>query len=76
MAIDVFTEERLEAAFQLSQIRDAKANWGRALVRTDINAQELDFLARSFKGCVERELKAIERVRSANGVLRALSRRG
>lgn len=73
--MDVFTEDRLIAAANLASIQNAKLHWGRALVRTDINNSELDFLARSFRGCVEREQVAKRRLRDAHGVLRGLSRR-
>lgn len=72
--MDVFTEDRLIAAANLAQTRNAKACWGRALVRTDINDSELDFLARSFYGCVEREKVQAVEYRNATNVIRALSR--
>ena len=73
--MDVFTENHLIAASNLAGIRNAKRQWGRALVRTDINEVELSFLARSFRGCIERESKAKEELKSAAGILRAMNRR-
>lgn len=75
MAIDVFTENHMIAASNLAAIRNAKACWGVALVRTDINETELSFLARSFRGCVEREKAAKAEYQAAAYVLRGLSRR-
>jgi hypothetical protein len=75
MAIDVFNEERIESAVALSEIRYHLAQWGRALVRTDISDSELSFLARSFRSSVTRERAARERATSAVSVVRALSRR-
>ena len=74
MAIDIFHEDMLVKAAHLASIRQAKANWGRALVRTDINNSELDFLARSYQGCVAREQKAKIEARDAAGIVRRLSR--
>jgi hypothetical protein len=73
--MDVFTENHLIAASNLAGIRNAKVQWGRALVRTDINDVELSFLARSFRGCVERENRAKMEYRNAAGILRAMNRR-
>ena len=75
MAIDIFTEERLEAGAALAATRDAKGHWGRALVRTDLSAADLDFLARSFRGCVERERFQLDRYKIATSVVRGLNRR-
>lgn len=74
--MDVFTENYLVAGAHLAGIKNAKRAWGIALVRTDLNHSELDFLARSFRGCVEREKVAKEEYRGAAGVLRVLNRRG
>lgn len=76
MAIDVFTENYLEAGARLGAIRQAKRAWGIALVRTDIANNELEFLARSFRSCVQRENVAKEDFIGSAGVLRALNRRG
>lgn len=74
--MDVFTENNLVAASNLAAIRNAKAQWGRALVRTDLDNAALDFLVRSFRGCVEREAKAKEEYRNTAGILRAINRMG
>lgn len=74
--MDVFTENYLVAASNLAGIRNAKAQWGRALVRTDLDNAALDFLSRSFRGCIERESKAKEEYRNAASVLRAVNKMG
>lgn len=74
--MDVFTENHLVAASNLAGIRNAKAQWGRALVRTDLDNAALDFLSRSFHGCVDREAKALIEYRSAAATLRAVNRMG
>lgn len=74
--MDVFTENHLVAAAHLGAIRNAKRAWGVALVRTDLTNGELEFLARSFRGCVEQEKKAKANVRDHAMFLRALNRRG
>lgn len=74
--MDVFTENRLNAAINLAEIRRAKSAWGTALVRTDLTEGELSFLSRSFRGCIEREKKASEELRDAHGMLRAVNRMG
>lgn len=75
MAIDVFTENHLVAVAALASARQAKAAWGRALVRTDINNEELSFLARSFRASSELEKRAKVAATNLSATLRALNRR-
>lgn len=75
MAIDVFHEDMLVKAAHLAGIRQAKAAWGRALVRTDIDADATEFLARSFRGCLAQERTAKLEARNAISVVRVLGRR-
>lgn len=75
MAIDVFHEDMLVKAAHLAGIQQAKAAWGRALVRTDIDADAAGFLARSFRGCLAQEGAAKMEARSAISVVRTLGRR-
>lgn len=74
--MDIFTEDRLNAAINLAEIRRAKAAWGVALVRTDLTESDLGFLSRSFRGCCEREKVAARKLRDAHGVLRAMNGAG
>ena len=52
--------DRLVARQNLQSAIEAHDCWGRALVRTDIDAAELDFLARSFRGSKQRIIAARE----------------
>jgi hypothetical protein len=45
--------DRLVAKQNLKAAKEALASWAQALVRTDLNQAEIDFLARSFRSAKE-----------------------
>lgn len=50
--------DRLVASQNVKNAIDARACWGRALVRTDISNDELAFLARSFHNSKQQIIEA------------------
>lgn len=54
--------DRLVARQNLQSAIEAHDCWGRALVRTDVSNEELNFLARSFKGSKQRIVEAREQL--------------
>jgi hypothetical protein len=52
--------DQLCKAQEVQSARETLACYGRHLVRTDIEANDVDFLARAFRGQKERLAQAIE----------------